>query len=167
MLPLLREVKGELTLSIYGPEKDAEYLEKCQRLAAGLPSRVRVDFLGPVSPIAMTEKLAPHHFSILPTMGENFGHSIFEGLLAGKPVIISDRTPWKHLKEKEIGWDCSLEKPEAFVQALQAAVDMDQQIYDHWSHSAWQFAADYKSQPEWIEATRSLFLQPTTTFTSR
>ncbi|RMG75161.1 MAG: glycosyl transferase family 1, partial [Bacteroidetes bacterium] len=98
------------------------------------------------------------HFSTLPTLGENFGHAIFEGLLAGLPVLISDRTPWRGLEAREIGWDLPLEQPEAFVRAIQQAVDMDQETYDRWSRKAWEYARDFKNDPALLEQTRALFV---------
>ena len=32
---------------------------------------------------------------VFPTLGENFGHVIFESLEASTPVLVSDQTPWK------------------------------------------------------------------------
>ena len=48
---------------------------------------------------------------ILPTHSENFGMVIAEAMCCGVPVITTNGTPWKELKEKGIGWytDVSVE----------------------------------------------------------
>ena len=46
---------------------------------------------------------------ILPTHGESFGHIIVEAWAAGCPVLISDRTPWRELREQGVGWDVPLD----------------------------------------------------------
>ncbi|MEL6697028.1 MAG: glycosyltransferase [Bacteroidota bacterium] len=153
----LKEIEGKVWLDIYGPEEDLDYKAKCEGLIAALPERKKVVLKGPLPPDELQARLADYHFSALPTLGENFGHSIFEGLLAGKPVIISDKTPWRDLEEKEIGWDCELEKEVQFKEALNHALRMDQEIYDKWSRAAWEFARNYKSQPELKERMQVLF----------
>jgi glycosyltransferase involved in cell wall biosynthesis len=89
--------------------------------------------------IAITVLQRSHIFA-LPTTGENFGHAIFEALAAGRPVLISDQTPWRHLRQAEAGWDIPLNASAEFRNAILAALDWDQNIFDHWSKSAWNFA---------------------------
>ena len=35
-----------------------------------------------------------HDLFVFPTLGENFGHVIYESLMCGTPVLVSDNTPW-------------------------------------------------------------------------
>jgi glycosyltransferase involved in cell wall biosynthesis len=90
-------------------------------------------------------------------MGENFGHVIVEAMCAGLPVIISDRTPWRGLEAKGIGWDLSLDSLEAFTSVLQRCVGMDANELAQWSRRATQFAYDYIEDPEALEQNRALF----------
>jgi glycosyltransferase involved in cell wall biosynthesis len=55
----------------------------------------------------------------LPTFGENFGHSIYEALAHGLPVMISDKTPWQNLEEKVAGWVFDLNEKMDFESALE------------------------------------------------
>ena len=153
----LREIKGKVCMDLYGPQEDEAYKAKCEELIATLPDDKQVCIKGPLSPDELQVQVAKYHFSVLPTLGENFGHSIFEGLLAGKPVIISDKTPWRDLKVKKIGWDCTLDDEQQFIQALDQALAMDQETYDTWSRAAWEFARQYKLQPVLQEKTAALF----------
>ncbi|MCK5907631.1 MAG: hypothetical protein KAG37_08560, partial [Flavobacteriales bacterium] len=37
-------------------------------------------------------------------------HAIFESFACGVPVLISDKTPWINLEEKNIGYDLALDE---------------------------------------------------------
>ena len=157
LLRLLPAVQGQIEVNFYGPYEDAAYRQQCETLIGQLPERIQARLCGPIPAPELPEKLAGHHFSVLTTQAENFGHAIFEGLLAGLPVLISDRTPWRGLAAQEVGWDLPLEEPEAFVRAIQQAVDMDQATYDRWSRQAWEYARAFKNDPALLAQSRALF----------
>ncbi len=77
---------------------------------------------------------------MLPTLGENFGHAIFESFAAGRPVLISDKTPWRGLAAKKAGWDIALEDEKAFIAAVQQAAGMGQEEFNEWCDGARQLA---------------------------
>ena len=101
--------------------------------------------------------LQQHHLFVLPTTGENFGHSIFEAFLAGRPVLISDQTPWLDLASKKTGWALSLDDPDAFVKAVGQAADWDQAQFLEWAQSAWHYAHDFIKNPELQRQYLNLF----------
>jgi len=90
--------------------------------------------------------ISKHHIFILPTKGENFGHAIFEALSQGKPILISNQTPWRNLQQSKVGWDLSLKEPHLFLEAIEQAASFDQQEYNEWSQNAWNYAYNYTSQ---------------------
>ena len=96
----------------------------------------------------LAEILKQHHLFILPTTGENFGHSIFEALLCGRPVLISDQTPWLGLAAKKAGWDLPLAEPDKFTEAIEVAAGWDQNSFDAWAEGAWQYANAFIKNPE-------------------
>ena len=65
----------------------------------------------------------------LPTHGENFGHSIVEALSAGKPIIISNSTPWRDLRMQNIGWDIPLENEGQFRKVIEYSATMNNLQY--------------------------------------
>jgi glycosyltransferase involved in cell wall biosynthesis len=117
-LEILRNVKESIELSIYGPIEDAEYWKKCQKAIELMPANIIVNYFGPVASIDVAGTIAKHDLFILPTLGENYGHVIVEAWAAGVPVLISDKTPWKNLKEKNVGWDISIDSPDEFKEAI-------------------------------------------------
>lgn len=141
-------VKGQLQLTIAGEVQDDSYWQYCRQLIQALPANLEVVIRGAIPNPDVLAELQNHHLYVLPTQGENFGHGIFEALLAGKPVLISDQTPWRNLDSKGIGWDIPLSHPEAFKEAVEKIVAMAQEVYDQTSAACHQFAMDYRSKNE-------------------
>jgi glycosyltransferase involved in cell wall biosynthesis len=140
-LTLLKDLTGDVRFDIYGPIESARYWSRCEEVIATLPPNVRVNHCGTVPPDQVVSTMAAYDLFLLPTHGENFGHVIHEALTAGLPVLISDRTPWRGLEEKGVGWDLPLERPEAFREVLQRCVAMDEATRQAFSLRAWEYAA--------------------------
>jgi glycosyltransferase involved in cell wall biosynthesis len=154
---MLDELKGEVEFNIYGPCEDQSYWKECERLNNKLPGNIRVQYLGPVANDRVIDIMAEHDIFFLPTLGENFGHVILEALVAGCPVIISDRTPWRGLEARGIGWDIPLEKPEQFKAVLQQCIDMDDQTYKLWSERARDYGLKFCTDENIVQQNRDLF----------
>ncbi|MEM7367597.1 MAG: glycosyltransferase [Bacteroidota bacterium] len=156
-LQRLHGIRGKVTFDIFGPQEDESYLDQCKEEVQKLPDTIQVRFHGALPSSELQQKLRTYHISVLTTHAENFGHAIFEGMLAGKPVLISDRTPWRGLSASKAGWDLSLSTPEAFEQIIQEIVDMDQPTYNIWSQSAWEYARKFRTDPELIKQVNQVF----------
>lgn len=146
-----------ITLTICGPVEDSLYTESCKKIAETTPSNVQITWLSEQPHDRVGDIFRQHHFLALPTQGENFGHSIFESFLHGRPVIISDQTPWLKLRKKSLGWALPLTSVEAWHEALLEAIQMDQSTFDKWSGAAWQFAHEYMSSTKMIQGYKALF----------
>jgi glycosyltransferase involved in cell wall biosynthesis len=147
-LKVLQDTKSNIEFSIIGPVEDNEYWSECERQIGQLNDNIRVSYLGPKRNDELVPILQQHHLFVLPTTGENFGHSIFEAFLAGRPVLISDQTPWLGLAAKKAGWDLPLADPGAFGQAIEEIARWDQAIFDEWAQAAWQYAHQFIKNPE-------------------
>lgn len=158
-LERLRAARGAIVFDVYGALEDINYLEKCKRIVERLPPNVLIEFKGALPPEKLREAVCDYHFSVLTTRGENFGHSIFESLLIGKPVLLSDKTPWRDLAKRHLGWDISLDDFAAFDAAIEQCVRMNQSEYDEWSQAAWKFAREYQNAPELVQQSRELFVR--------
>ena len=133
----------KITFNIYGPIDDEKYWNKCSNAIAKLGNPlVKVIYHGAVSPNRFEEIYKQTHFSILPTHGENFGHSIYESLAHGVPVIISDKTPWTGLEDKKAGFDANItdsDLDEIFIKIGEMRSDE----YVNYCHGALRLADDY------------------------
>ncbi len=157
LIERIREAGKQIHLTIIGPFEDPAYWEKCRLLMEDAPSGCTFDVLGPVPNSELGTHLLAHHLYILPTQGENFGHSIFESLLHGRPVLISDQTPWKGLTAAKAGWELPLNDPESFTAALQEATAWDQSGFDSWTKGAWTLAHDFIHNPDLEKQYTELF----------
>ena len=157
LLKRLPTIPGEISLTVVGGEEDKSYAAACREIVSTFPGRIKVNFTGDVANKNVPVFLAMNHIFALPTSGENFGHAIFEALAHGKPVLVSDQTPWRNLEQKNAGWDLKLDQPAAFEAAIKKAISFDSQELEKWSHGAWQYVHDYVQQNNLKEAYQRLF----------
>lgn len=157
-LRLFLRATQAVEFDIYGPAEDPVYWRECQAIIAHMPPNVHVTYRGSIAPDQVPLRLADYHLFLLPTRGENFGHAILEALLAGCPVLISDRTPWRDLQAVRAGWDLSLDQPHRFQAALTELIEMNDTEFSQWSKGA-RFAGErFAADPAILEANRQLFL---------
>lgn len=149
--------RHKIQFDLYGQFYDHDYITKCAKVVNKLPKNIKVNFYGSIPPQEVIGALYHAHFLFLPTQGENFGHAILEAFMAACPVIISDRTPWRGLKEKGIGWDIALRHPDQFIQAIETAALMDQETYTRMSQAALGFAEAFVADPGILESNCKLF----------
>jgi len=92
---------GKIKFQLYGSIYQQDYWNQCLNLIKQAPGNVKITYKGIIDNKKIPEIIKDYHFSFLPTLGENFGHSILESMSFACPVIISDRTPWKHLTSRK------------------------------------------------------------------
>jgi len=157
LLEVLAAVKARVRLTIVGSAEDKAFWQSCRDRIASLPANITVEYPGELPNDQLPAIIARHHIFALPTRGENFGHAIFEALIMGKPVLISDQTPWRNLQATGAGWDLPLNDPKAFGDAIEESASLDQETYAHRSKAARRFAADYLERSNPIEQYLKLF----------
>jgi glycosyltransferase involved in cell wall biosynthesis len=148
---------GDIVFDIFGPIYDEVYWNECVELMKLLPKNVQATYRGSIEHSNVAETLQQYHALYLPTRGENFGHIIFESFAAGRPVIISDQTPWRNLEEQNIGYDISLDKPDDFAKYIQNMLNQSQEEYVKLTSAAYLYAQGIKQKKEAFEQNRLLF----------
>lgn len=157
-LEILSQCKNyEIRYDLIGPVYEESYWKKCQELIAAMPSNVTVNYRGSINSDKIPQELQTYDMMLLPTTGENFGHTILESFMAGCPVIISNRTPWKDLERSGVGRDIPLENPGGFREALEFFASLNDAEFDVFSKSAFRFAMDYMANPEMLAENIKLF----------
>ncbi len=119
----LKNVKGNITLDVYGSLEDEDYWKLCQNEIKALPDNIKVHYCGLVEHSEVHSVFSRYDAFIFPTFSENYGHVIIEALTAGCPVIVSDRTPWNDLEISGAGFVCPLEDVSSFERAVQNITD--------------------------------------------
>ena len=155
-LVAVRSLQGTIHFTVCGPREDERCWEQCRRLAESMPANITVEMTGPVPHDQVRQTLLAHDVFLLPTLGENFGHGIAEALQAGCPVVISDRTPWRHLEERGVGWDLPLGDPAIFTRVLQHCADMATDAFDHFRRRARAYGLSVSSDPRILDQNRQM-----------
>jgi glycosyltransferase involved in cell wall biosynthesis len=156
-LKTLSRVRGYVKFDIYGAADPESYWHSCQPMLASLPENVQVEYRGNLPNERVAETLFGYDFFFLPTLGENFGHAIFESFSAGCPVLISDQTPWRNLTERRLGWDIALDEPDRWRSVLQECIDMEALPHNVMSKACTYFAGDWLRSSGVLDKTIQLF----------
>jgi len=153
----LMKVEGNVRFDLYGTVYDQAYYKRCLEAVARLPKNVTVVMHGHIEEDQVARAIGEAHALFMPSVGENFGHTMLEALVAGRPLLISDRTPWKDLESKQAGWDLPLEEPERFTVQIRMLVDIDQAGLEQLTDGASRLAARYLSDSMNTERSFALF----------
>jgi glycosyltransferase involved in cell wall biosynthesis len=146
-----------IVFDIYGTLEDESYWKECNELIAQLPSHIKAFYKGVVAAPNASKVFDEHHFSILPTMHENYGHAIIESLAHGVPVILSNNTPWQDLYQKHAGYVLPLDNPMAFVQAIKDAAQFTQEEFNVWQQAASDYATPLLNNADAVKQNKKLF----------
>jgi len=157
LLQNLQNTTSNIALTIAGPTEDKNYWEECKSIIATFLPNIKVNYVGEITPKQVMPLIKEHHLYCLPTQGENFGHSIFESFMIGRPVLISNKTPWLNLNEKKAGWEVDIIQPNSFVPFLEEAVNWQQQVFDDYCKGAWHVANEYINNPKLVSTYYPMF----------
>lgn len=147
----------EVELDVYGPIYNPDYAATCQDLIKLTSGKHKIELKGPVAPDDLPEILSKADFFLLPTLGENFGHSIVEAWMMGTPVIISDKTPWRHLEPNQLGFDLPFEIPK-WIRTLHIASEMEETEHSHLRQVCQQYAFKLANDHQALKANKALLL---------
>lgn len=139
----IQGIEGNIKLTIIGSREDAAYWAVCEAQIARLGPTIKVNYLGEQAHTVIIAELNKHHIFALPTRGENFGHAIFEALSQGRPVLISDQTPWQQLSEVKAGWVHPLADKAAFTASIRQALLWNDTEYGLWAAAALARAKEF------------------------
>ncbi len=160
-LEILAEMKTPVTFDIYGDRGNPRYWRRCEALMRALPDHVRATYRGVLAGGEVHATLQRYDLLLLPSFDENYGHVIAEALAAGCPPLISDRTPWRGLELRGVGWDLPLDTPKAFREVIEACAAEAPSLRLARARAAVQWMAEVDSDQERIEANARLFgLEP-------
>jgi glycosyltransferase involved in cell wall biosynthesis len=157
-LRALADAKVPLEFNIYGVASDEPYWKHCQELMNKLPAHVTARYHGVLDHALVSRTLAAHDLLFFPTLGENYGHIVFEALAVGTPVLISDKTPWKNLQGLGVGWDLPLDNVDPFLAVLDtlAAFDRDARLAQR--RRVMQYAQQVSSDETVVVRNLGLFM---------
>ncbi len=121
---ILEKAAVSCDLFIVGPEEDSGYSDLCRKRAAELRDTVQTEFCGTLAGTELEQMVIDADLFLSPTSGENFGHSIFEAMALGTPVLISDQTIWRNPEAHRAGWEFGINEIDAFSAAIRKLNEM-------------------------------------------
>jgi len=150
---------SKIIFDVYGYEEDLEYAKRCRKkiftnktanirflehINSGqqteeifeINGKVTIRFKGPLKMDEVNNCIKKYHIFFLPTLNENFGHSIVESMQGGCPVLISRNTPWKNLASVKAGYDLELNNTEEFIDKIWKFAMMEDKEFREWREGA-------------------------------
>jgi glycosyltransferase involved in cell wall biosynthesis len=152
----LKDFKGRITLDLYGQIYNQEYWKRCREVIEKLPHNIEVTHKGTVDAELVGATIQAYHGLFMPSKGENFGHVILESLMAGRPVLISDQTPWRGLEKESCGWDVALDDAQAWRRVLSEWLTMEQEAFDACCNGAFAKAERFVNDKELVKGYERL-----------
>ena len=114
----------DITYDLFGNIEDEHYWGQCRQLISALPSHIHVTYRGELSFHEVQNTICGYNALFMPTLNENYGHSIVESLMSGCLAVISDQTPWTGINS--IGsYALPLTRPDSFKNAIEEFARMD------------------------------------------
>jgi len=158
-LQILQLISCEYTIKydIYGNIEDENYWNECLKIISQLSKNISVTHKGELQFHQVQNTICNYDFLFLPTLNENFGHSIVESLLSGCPIIISDQTPWNDCERNNAGFALPLNNKQAFKNKLIECLTLTQNDYNKKSNSAVDYICQKINITDNINAYKKLF----------
>jgi glycosyltransferase involved in cell wall biosynthesis len=149
---------GHLTFDIYGAIDDPVYWAGCQRrISRSRAQNVVITYKGELPHEEVGSTLSRYDVLLMPTLGENFGHVIFEALSSGCPVAISDKTPWVDVETEGAGWVIPLSDEERWRAIVEDVVNADEETLRLLRSGAVKLARSRNADPGATDLNRRLF----------
>ncbi len=156
-IEVLRNCKQNIQLDIYGPVYNQDYFEQCKTAINQLPTNIVVNYNGVLNHDLLDETLKKYHVIYLPSTGENFGHSIIEGMTNSCIPVISNKTPWQNLEQQKVGFDIDLTKPNKFTEMIDNLAKMNIDELNLLTKNAYNFAQNIINDNQLKEEYHKLF----------
>jgi glycosyltransferase involved in cell wall biosynthesis len=162
LIQILKILNFPISLDIYGSIKDQSYWDACLKEICTNQSQASFKYLGHANPSESQSILTKYDAFVLLTKGENFGHSIYESLSVGTPVIITNKTPWKFNESANPpGWIINYDNQgidtDSLKQALTNLYHMDNDAYALSSKAAHAYAVDFYNSHDFKKEYTELF----------
>ena len=151
------DLKGRrLRVDLVGPAEDEAYLQKL--LGMSKPG-LEVRHVGAVPPHDLGPLWERSHALLMPTTHENFGHAVVEAWAHGRPVLLSDQTPWRGLSDAGLGWDLPLDQA-AWVRGMEEALDWQGETWQKMSEACQDKHRSLVEDPKLVADNLALFEAP-------
>ena len=151
-IEVLNKVEGDFIFDIYGPIRDEKYWQECLK-AIDPKITDRINYKGEINNSEMHHNLTSegvlwtnYDLFFFPTLGENFGHVVWESLAFSCPVLTTKTTPWNNLKEYNAGWNFNLDEFDKFKDKIEEIIDFDEFSYNKFINGSFEYVNIFNKQ---------------------
>ena len=142
---ILSKLKLKINFDIYGTIADMQYFNECMNILAENPDFINANYCGVLDKQEVGKTFSKYDLFLFPTKGENFGYVILESLDSGCPIVLSlDNTLWNNLKDKDAGFNISLEDEEDWLIAISKIYNSKMNMDYKYVNGAMQYTKNNK-----------------------
>jgi glycosyltransferase involved in cell wall biosynthesis len=157
LIEALHKIEIPMQVIFCGGSNNDSYLKSFKDQLSMLPAHIKYEYHSEMSHTDIQNLLSVTDVMALPSLGENFGHAIYESLVAGVPVIIGNNTPWKNLESKLSGIEIDPKDATSLKDAMLTFIKMDKVEFEQWRKGANKAAFDYYSSNNFRQIYLDLF----------
>ena len=143
----------KVNVNIVGPSEDKQYLNSILNLSN---DDLQIVYSGAISHHGLSAVFQNAHYLLMPTMHENFGHAIIESWGFGRPVLLSDNTPWRDLQTMGLG-HCTPLVPDLWKAVFNAVLSVSVDDLKDMSKRCNARYQELASDPQLLSANRAVF----------
>lgn len=145
-IDVVSQLKMKVKFDIYGNIEDEEYWSICKNKIEKCGANIEFNYKGIMESENVQKTFSKYDIFLFPTLGENYGHVIYEALSAGCIPIISNCTPWLDLDVYKCGIVIPLDKKDCFVKKIEELFMFDDKEFRKMKENAIKYAEHkYKS----------------------
>ncbi len=130
-------------LTFCGSGLDRQYAAVFHEKLGKLPPHIEASYIEELPHDRIGDLLDNTDVMIMPSLGENFGHAIFESFVHAVPVIIGNNTPWTGIEEDKAGVEVDPKNTESITVAIRKFTTMHPVEYSAWRLGAFGLSKTY------------------------
>ena len=157
LLKALQTIGFNVEVTFCGAGLDQNYQQLFNKELDLLPAHVYCQFINDLPHYHIRSLFENHDVMVLPSLGENFGHAIFESFAFGVPVIIGNNTPWKDIELVQAGFEIEPLNEKSLQEKLSFFNDLETDNYNVWSKGAKDLASKYFNDQNFEQVYLKLF----------
>ena len=150
-------MKSRVNFNIYGPIEDRAYWGQCKEQLDKLPPNIIWNYYGDVPSEDVQAVFQKNDIFLFPTLGENYGHVIFEALSTGCIPVISDQTPWERIAENRAGFIIPIKALEEFTARIEQLHTMPAEGRNCMAENAVELACETVKRTHYSTGYRTIF----------
>ena len=157
LLKALNLFEKPCNVTFCGSQNNLDYFNTFKSLFDNLPNHIQKTYIQELPHEQIKSLFLETDVMVLPSLGENFGHAIFESLAFSTPVIVGNNTIWNHLEEQKIGFEIEPLSHLQLLEKLNLISDFTQSQYEDYQNNAFQKALNFYHSNNFEENYNKLF----------